>query len=175
MIVDPPFPGNRVGVMKPFNARLVLVVILLGAIASGSAPARAGSGHSGHWGHSGQAGGHSPQFVRSAPAARIAAPAFSRPFANGRRFDHHVRIGVFLGAPVFIRWYGAPAPYYYYPPVVAVQPSPPVYIEQSPGPAAPAQQPAYWYFCPESNAYYPYVTDCPSGWEQVVPQPPPPS
>ena len=167
-------PFSAVGEMKLLNARLL--VILLGAIATGSALAR---GHSGHFAQAGNVGrsghaGHSPQSARSAPAARIAAPAFHRPLVHSRRFDQRVRIGVFLGAPVFMPWYNPPARYYAYPPVVALPPSLPVYIEQSPAPAAPAQQHSYWYYCPESNAYYPYVTDCPAGWEQVAPQPPPP-
>jgi hypothetical protein len=31
--------------------------------------------------------------------------------------------------------------------------------------------PQYWYFCAESNTYYPYVEICPGGWETVVPTP----
>ena len=31
----------------------------------------------------------------------------------------------------------------------------------------------YWYYCRESEGYYPYVKDCPSDWVQVAPQPPP--
>ncbi len=55
-------------------------------------------------------------------------------------------------------WWWAPpypddtSPDYTAPPVV-VQPSPP----------------AYWYYCPEARAYYPYVQHCPSGWLTVVP------
>jgi len=29
--------------------------------------------------------------------------------------------------------------------------------------------PALWYYCPAYGAYYPYVTDCPSGWQPVSP------
>jgi hypothetical protein len=36
-----------------------------------------------------------------------------------------------------------------------------VYIEQL------DQQ--YWYFCQSAEAYYPYVTECPSGWMLVLP------
>ena len=43
--------------------------------------------------------------------------------------------------------------------------SPPVYIQQAPLPPAPS----YWYYCPESRAYYPYVKECVSGWLTVVP------
>jgi len=93
----------------------------------------------------------------------------------------HVRFGVFIGAPVFGPWY-YPAPYYYspypypyyYPPVVTVPAAPPTYIEQgSGGQAAPTQSQAYWYYCADANAYYPYVKECPGGWQRVAPQPPP--
>lgn len=48
----------------------------------------------------------------------------------------------------------------------------------SPGPAAPAPtaptapQSGYWYYCAESRVYYPYVNQCPGGWQRVSPQPP---
>jgi hypothetical protein len=76
---------------------------------------------------------------------------------------------------VFGPWWWAPPAYYYppgyyYPPVVAAPD--PVYsassTAQMPAPAA------YWYFCPQSNTYYPYVSECPGGWQQVTPTPPPP-
>src|SRR5207244_506409 len=39
-------------------------------------------------------------------------------------------------------------------------------------PAAIPQQQGYWYFCQSANAYYPYVQQCPEGWQPVVPVPP---
>jgi hypothetical protein len=60
-----------------------------------------------------------------------------------------------------------------YPPVVAVPAAPPVYVER--GAAAPAAGPqgSYWYYCTNPPGYYPYVSNCPSGWLTVVPQSPP--
>ncbi|MFN0305672.1 MAG: hypothetical protein ACKVQU_35570 [Burkholderiales bacterium] len=86
---------------------------------------------------------------------------------------HGPRVGVFIGGPLF---WGHPhyyAPSYYYAPIPLVQPSPPVYIEQSPPPAvaASAPPPGYWYYCRESQGYYPYVKECPAPWERVAPQP----
>jgi hypothetical protein len=92
--------------------------------------------------------------------------------------DHgRAHFGVFIGpawGPVYY-----PPPYYYYPPyypqVVIERPAPPqVYIEQSPAVAAPAPAPQtnYWYYCSATKAYYPYVRECPSGWQRVSPQPP---
>ncbi|MGH8747230.1 MAG: hypothetical protein ACREUK_12165 [Burkholderiales bacterium] len=83
-----------------------------------------------------------------------------------------VHLGLYFGAPLGWDPY---YPYYYYPPVVAVPQSPPVYVEQGTPSAQSAQAPAeqgWWYFCRQSNAYYPYVKHCPGGWEKVSPQPP---
>ena len=62
-------------------------------------------------------------------------------------------------------WYFYPAPIYPYPnPYV-----PPVAVTSTPPPAQAAVQ--YWYYCNSARGYYPYVTSCPEGWMQVVPQP----
>jgi hypothetical protein len=68
-------------------------------------------------------------------------------------------------------WWGPPSYYYpyYYPPTVVTAP---VYVQPS-----TTQLPApsyYWYYCAQSGAYYPYVTQCASAWQQVTPTPPPP-
>ncbi len=97
-------------------------------------------------------------------------------------WGHHgpnVRFGVMLGGP---GWWGPGyyQPYYYppyyYPPAYypPLPSSPPVYIEQGAAQPAPAAQPqGYWYYCAGANGYYPYVKDCPGGWQRVSPQPPP--
>lgn len=64
-------------------------------------------------------------------------------------------------------WYFYPAPVYshlnpYIPPVVVATPGPP---------PPPQASPQYWYYCNSAGGYYPYVTSCPEGWMQVVPQP----
>jgi|SRR3954468_7140456 hypothetical protein len=82
-------------------------------------------------------------------------------------WHHRAHVGVFIGGPV---WYPYPYPYYAYPPTVVVREAPPTtYIEQS-TPDSGAQQPGYWYYCADSRAYYPYVKDCPAGWQKVAPQ-----
>ena len=109
------------------------------------------------------------------------------------RGGHHHRhygssVGVFLGAPLLFAapFYAYPRYYYppaYYPPVYGTYPgaypaSPPVYIEQSQGaaPQAPTQGAgASWYYCADSQTYYPYVQQCASPWQQVAPQSAPPS
>jgi hypothetical protein len=67
-------------------------------------------------------------------------------------------------------WYFYPAPVYpypdpYVPPVIAVQPAPPV--------AQAQPQTQAWYYCDRPSGYYPYVTECPSGWRTMPPTPPP--
>jgi hypothetical protein len=68
--------------------------------------------------------------------------------------------------------YGYAAPAYGYVPPAFVAPNPPVYVERDP-PAAPAA-PVWWYWCAEASAYYPYVKECPGGWQRVPPQAVPP-
>jgi hypothetical protein len=103
----------------------------------------------------------------------------------------HAYIGVSVG-PHWGPSYYAPAPYYpapyyqpyyppYYPPVVVTAPAPPVYVQQTevvpalPVASPPAPAPIeYWYYCTASKTYYPYVKDCPAGWQKVPQQPPSP-
>ena len=100
------------------------------------------------------------------------------------------RFGVYLGGPYWGAPYYAPyyynyPPSYYYPPApVVIAPSnPPIYIENNaatqvipqaaPGSSPPpmaAQAPQAsntWYYCRDSQGYYPYVRECKSAWEPV--------
>jgi hypothetical protein len=90
--------------------------------------------------------------------------------------DGHVRFGVTLGVPLYAPYYGYAYPAYPYPayPPVVVQSAPPVYVEQGAAQAVPAPAPAAadWYYCPASKSYYPYVSECPGGWQRVPSQPP---
>lgn len=100
---------------------------------------------------------------------------------RGWRHPHSsIQFGINVGPvwgyppyPVYPYW-----PRVYVPPVI-VAPSPPptVYIEQTPPPPAPvasvpALEPGYWYYCQESGAYYPHVTQCAGDWHKVPPQQP---
>lgn len=121
-----------------------LALVLLGALASGSAMAQ-------HYGH-----GH------------------------GHGYGGHAHWGISLGFPIYAPgfypapYYAYPAPVYGYPAVVIAPSAPPVYVEQGAVEAAPAPAPAQndWYYCAESRAYYPYVAQCPSGWQRVPAQAP---
>lgn len=95
-------------------------------------------------------------------------------------------LGWALAAPQYAPRYYPPTvyqPVYYTPQPVVVQP--PVYVEQSapvyaPPPPAPISRQSppsiegnnWWYHCNQPNGYYPYVGNCPSGWQRVAPSPP---
>jgi len=117
--------------------------------------------------------------------ALLSGAAFSGQ-AWADRDDHdrdggHFRFGVVMGPD----WPYFPPTYYHpyyspgYPPAVIVQSppvveSPPVYIEQgNAAPPAVSQPDNYWYYCSSPQGYYPYIKECPAGWERVQPQTPP--
>jgi hypothetical protein len=70
-------------------------------------------------------------------------------------------------------YYGSP--YYGYGPVVTTAPEPTSYIErddaQPKGRAENSPRRDWWYYCPESKTYYPYVKQCEAGWQRVEPKP----
>ena len=78
---------------------------------------------------------------------------------------------VFVRAPLIAPAYFYPPPLPYYYPGIFTRPPAPDYMEPYPGQSIPRQS-QYWYYCSSSNAYYPYVQQCPEGWQQVAPQPP---
>lgn len=105
-------------------------------------------------------------------------------WAGGRVYGG---VGIYLGGPgpywgwgpayprpyYYPGFYPYPGPYYEAAPVVVVPAAPPVYIEQNDA-AAVEQDPEgtqYWYFCRRANNYYPYVKECPGGWQKVPPRP----
>jgi len=87
-----------------------------------------------------------------------------------------VVVGAALAAPFWGYPYGYPYSYAYpysygypaYSPPVVVESSPQTYIQRD----TQAQQ--YWYYCQNPQGYYPYVSECPGGWQPVSPQPPSP-
>jgi hypothetical protein len=120
------------------------------------------------------------RYLLAAVAAALALFAVAAPAQADGRWHHggsHWRGGVFLnfGVPYPYYWgpryyyydYGPPA-YYYSPPVVVAPASPPVYVERGDDDAA--AKPTWWYWCPSAKGYYPYVKECPGGWQRVAPQ-----
>lgn len=85
-----------------------------------------------------------------------------------------VGVGIGVGYPYWASpwgpwWY--PPPYYYAPvPVVVSPPAPVTYVEQRSAPATGSGN--WWYYCETAKGYYPYVKECPAGWQRVPPTPP---
>lgn len=81
---------------------------------------------------------------------------------HGSGVGSRARIGFFIGTPLYAYTY---TPYPGYVPLnsapLAIE-----YIEKEPAERSPSD---YWFFCPDSKTYYPYVKECPSGWQAVEP------
>jgi hypothetical protein len=92
--------------------------------------------------------------TRGFGGSRGAAP----PAAVGPQHFHGGGTRVFVGGTFFV----GPHPYYYWPGYW------PGYYYGAPVMAAPV---SYWYYCAPLAAYYPYVPDCPGGWQLVEPYP----
>ena len=90
--------------------------------------------------------------------------------ASAPALAHGVRFGIGIGVPLYPPAWYYPPPAYYDPQPVVVQSPQPVYLERAPAQAAPAEQ--YWYYCADTQTYYPYVKQCASPWQRVSPQPP---
>ena len=100
--------------------------------------------------------------------------------ASGSALAHgRVHFGFHFGGPF---WYPAPyyyhpAPVYYYPPPVVYQQAP-TYIERPANESSVPQSTPQsatdnsWYFCRDTQAYYPYVRECATPWQRVAPRPP---
>jgi hypothetical protein len=106
--------------------------------------------------------------------ALILVLAAGSALAGGRHHHHghgRISLGFHFGVPLgwYHPWYYAP-PAYYYPaaPVVVQPPAPTTFVERS---DVVPEGAASWYFCRESNGYYPYVKQCPGGWERVPARP----
>ena len=142
----------------------IIGAMLLAIGASGAALAQHGGGGGGHGGGGG--GGHGGGGLHGGGYGHG---------GYGHGGYGYGGYGLYLGAPFYSPW-DYPSPYYtqpysYYPRAAAS--APPIYIEQGDSDlGAPAPQaPQYWYYCNASKAYYPYVKECPGGWQRVAPQP----
>jgi hypothetical protein len=126
----------------------VLILLVAGTAASESAMAQHGGVRFGvNIGIPLFGPGYYPPYAYPAPAYAYPAPAYVYP------------------APA----YSYPAPAYSYP-GPAVAPSA-AYAQQGYAQAAPAPQ-QDWHYCAGSKAFYPYVRECPGGWQRVPAQPP---
>ncbi len=75
--------------------------------------------------------------------------------------------------PYYRPYYASPYYYppYYYPPSVSIPSEPPVYIERGEITEPVPQASPSWYYCADPQGYYPYVKQCPEGWQAVTPRP----
>jgi hypothetical protein len=128
------------------RARIAVVLSAALAMAVVADDAWSGRGRSG-----GGGGGHhsfSGRGISHAPSSHAPSSHFHSHAAPAFGHHPHFRRPLIVGTTLFI---GPPLAYYY---------PPPVYIEKQ-----------YWFYCESAGAYYPYVKECPSGWQRVLPTP----
>lgn len=63
--------------------------------------------------------------------------------------------------------YVSPYPSAYPARVVIERPAPVIYVQQQ----TASETPRIWYYCADAKAYYPYVKQCPAGWQEIAAQP----
>lgn len=167
------------------RAAATALFLALAVVVSESALARKGGG--GHVGGAKTYGGHvsgGKVYGGHASGGKVYGGHVGHGQSHFKGHHHHGHhhsttfVGVGFGFAYPWSWYGYyPPPYYYpgyyYPQPVAYPAEPVTYVEQS----APAQtEPAgWWYYCETSRTYYPYVKECPNGWQRVPALPPPPN
>jgi len=100
--------------------------------------------------------------------------------AGDRHFDaprhhRHGGSGFFIESPYsqpsFYYWPYYTFQPYYSSPTVIVPSTPPAYIEQGTAPDTQSLEPNSWEYCSDPAGYYPYVQECPGGWQKTDPQP----
>jgi len=157
------------------------IVILAALLVASAGPVQAWRGGHGFRGHGFR--GHG--FHRGFHGHGFRGHGFRHGFHHGFRghgfrhgFHHGFRgprvgIGIGIGVGPFWGSYGGWRPYwptYAYRPVVVTPP--PVIVQPSQQLALQPPPPHYWYYCHNPKGYYPYVQQCPGGWQQVTPTPP---
>lgn len=139
--------------MRSRKPLLVIMALTISLVVSSMAFAGGYSG--GHRGGYYRGGGHYGGYYRGGTTIAIGGPWW----------------GPSWYYPSYYPYYSYP---YYYPysyaPVVTVPTSPPEYIERS-EPAEDSPPSGVWYYCPDSKTYYPYVMECPGGWQTVPAEP----
>ena len=140
---------------------LVWLLLVFGAMASGSAMAqRGGHGGFGHGDRYGHGYGHGG---RVGLGIALGAALLGLAYYADRSYSYPAYA---YPGPA----YAYPAPAYAYPGPAAAPST--AYIEQGAPRAAPARAVGDWYYCADSKAYYPYVRECPGGWQRVPSTPP---
>lgn len=96
-----------------------------------------------------------------------------KPPGKSRYYDRG-RVAVFIESPYswpeFYYW-----PYYtfqpYSSPSIITPSTPPAYIDQGTVLSAETFGPNSWDYCSSPAGYYPYMQECPTGWQRIRPQP----
>ena len=164
------------------RAAAVALFLALAVVVGDSALARKGGGHvsggavkfsGGHVGGGKVHGGH-------VSGGKVHGGHVSHGHGHFNGHHHHghhhhgaafVGFGVGFAYPWFWNYPPHYYPGYYYPQPVAHPAQPVTYVEQGAAPAVAG----WWYYCDASRTYYPYVKECPSGWQRVPALPPPPN
>lgn len=102
-----------------------------------------------------------------AASATVTTSAWADYYGRGHPHREHryhpgwgVGAGLVLGSALLWAATRPAPPPVYVDPVIA--PPPPVYsVPRSDG---------WWYYCPSSDTFYPYVQSCPVPWQRVAPQ-----
>jgi hypothetical protein len=101
-----------------------------------------------------------------------APPDFHGPVFHGEHYNSHPYVGgferglrPFAYAPLddFPPLSDYPGRYTYADALPPLDPGVPVYA-----PSLDRSTPNVWYFCPGPNMYYPNLTECPGGWQQIT-------
>jgi len=147
--------------MSKLSAALVAAIFATGTLAGTPAWAERGFGH----------------FDRSGHPTKHFQPAGHRSHFNRGGHDGHggngwaVGLGLLAGTAILLAA-TEPRPVISSPPAVVYQTQPTIVLQ--PVPASPAfsvDATQWWYHCAQPAGYYPYVTQCQSGWTRVPARP----
>ena len=140
----------------------IALAFVAGAAIAASGPTLAAGRGSGRGGGGGGAGMHGGSFQGHG--------GFHQGGFHHHGFHHgHVAFVAGFGWP---GWWGYPYDGWPYPGSYPAYYAPTQYIEQGDG-SDVASANAWWYRCDQPSGYYPYVQDCPGGWQTVPAQPSP--
>jgi hypothetical protein len=134
---------------------LIAVISLLPALS-----AYAQGGHS-----QGHASSNSGRHTGGLSLGHAGGHVEGHPDGHGRGWGRGWIGPLFIGTVIL---YDVAYPYPYYSDTVQFDVTP----AQDYLPDASLSTTQYWYYCPDSNAYYPYVSSCASDWQAVPTVPP---
>jgi len=155
--------------MRSFNPTIIVLLLAMSLFAGSPVLADRYSGGGGYKGGYTQGRGHYSGYYRGGGGHHGGG------YYRGGGYYYGPGFGVTIGSPWYFPPYYYPYGYpysypYYYPPAVTFPSEPQEYIEKPRSEEQPDPS-GVWYYCPESKMYYPYVRECPGGWQTVPVQP----